>query len=268
MTPVTAKPKAQAASSRTKATPAAAAPQSNKRLFVSVAELLRQAWLAAAPHDYSGESDRLLRVAAVLADIAPEDEPPGQGQNRAFDIAACINAARLVPGDTESAERSAYLAQVGVILAEIADTTPNDILRTNVPRPRLPDQNRVATDRKAPKITSSEASELHFDAMRHFGCAKYVLDLYAEHAGSAHIYGMRDLLGFYYAQADEKADSPEAGDFANGILPDLSCSLENLMSVIGFANGEGGMDDGLVHAVEYLLRDAKAIADGERGSYA
>jgi len=64
---------------------------------------------------WSGESDRLLRVAHELADhlhIHPDEAGAcGTIDNRAHTVAALIKAALQVPGDKPSAERVAFIKQ-------------------------------------------------------------------------------------------------------------------------------------------------------------
>lgn len=253
MTTATEKPKARAASGRAKATPAAAGLKSDKPLFVAVAGLLRNAWLTAEDHAYSGDSDRLISTAIMLADSAPTDEDLGKGQNRAFDIAACINAARLVPGDAESPERTAYLAQVGIILAEITETAPEQILHTNVQRPARTAPTTASLDR--------DIGLIHFDALCYMGCALAVLEMHADSANSAAIYGLRDLLRTYYAEADKAANEKA---ITQDSLDDMSSSLESMGQLIQQSLEHGDLDSVVLHAVDYLLCDAKAIADGDR----
>lgn len=80
---------------------------------------------------YSGESDRLLRVAHELADhlFARPDEAGSCATvgNRAYTIASLIKAALQVPGDTPSAERLAFVEQTrGPLVALTGDPTVLD----------------------------------------------------------------------------------------------------------------------------------------------
>lgn len=76
----------------------------------------------------SGESDRLLRIASDVSLRAARAVASRDLENAAYDVAACINAARLVPGDAESAQRSTLLAQAAQALAWIADTPVDHIV--------------------------------------------------------------------------------------------------------------------------------------------
>lgn len=254
MTAVATAPKSRAAKPRAQAAPAPAEtlPASYASLFAMAAQLLEKAWLTDEPHAFSGESDRLLSIAARLARAAPKNESYEDSQGRAYDIAACINAARLVPGDVESAERSVLIGQVATILGEIAETTPNDILRTNVPRPALPN-----SPAKPDKL---HLEFMHFDALCYLGCALEVLELHVKNEEKAALYGLRDLLRQYYEKADRTADR---GQISQDDLDDLSASLEIIRELVFHTLEKSEFDSVVLHAVDYLLRDAKAIADGE-----
>ena len=121
---------------------AAAVPTPHKPIddFRATWEIVSNALLTAAstdePHRHSGESDRLLRMASDLAsDAANSGKRGGEAQNIAYDIAALINAARLVPGDTESVIRSHQIGIAAEHLAAIADSDVGGMIFTNVPRP-------------------------------------------------------------------------------------------------------------------------------------
>jgi len=90
--------------------------------FGSIADLLTSAYCTDEPHSYSGDSDRILRMAADVAEsvmgLPPDAE---QAQHVAFDIAALILASRRVPGDTESSERQALIASATPLLRWLTD---------------------------------------------------------------------------------------------------------------------------------------------------
>ncbi|MDR0225081.1 MAG: hypothetical protein LBI66_01555 [Burkholderiaceae bacterium] len=106
----------------------------DRTLFRHAARLLRQAAMTDEAHRHSGESDRLLRIASDVSRRAARAPACKDRHNRAYDVAACINAARLVPGDAESAQRSALLAEAAGQLARISDIPPEAIV---FPRPAL-----------------------------------------------------------------------------------------------------------------------------------
>lgn len=100
----------------------------DRALFTQAAAVLQEAAMTDEPHQHSGESDRLLRIASDVSLRAARSSASRDLENTAYDVAACINAARLVPGDAESAQRSALLAQAAQALARIADTPVDDIV--------------------------------------------------------------------------------------------------------------------------------------------
>lgn len=102
-----------------------------RALFQHAAEAFRQAAMTAEDHRHGVESDRLLHIAsgvarsAAQADSSQDLQDP---QNMAFDVAACINAARLVPGHAESAPRSGLLAEAALALSQISETPTDHIV--------------------------------------------------------------------------------------------------------------------------------------------
>lgn len=239
------------------AVPKRAAPtfQECRALFEMVAQCLRDASLTDEPHKFSGESDRLLRIGSHIALEASKMGSPDHHENEAYDVAACINAARLVPDDVESAVRTALIDTAAVALASIAVTTPEQIVFADVRRPSR-------TGKPTVMLTRDQIMAMHFDAMCWMGCAKAVLELYAASADSAAIFGLRDLLSTYYAKVQESEARDEVGDFIDGILPDMSCSLDCIVDLITTVLIDH--DEVALHGVAYLLEGAKAIADGER----
>lgn len=92
-------------------------PYTIKAAFGILEVLLHSACKTDEAHGWSGDSDRLLRIAAGLADEAHINTPDYDDAERvAFDIAALIKAAKLVPGDTESPERADLINQAAVQL--------------------------------------------------------------------------------------------------------------------------------------------------------
>lgn len=124
----------------------AAAPFHAQAAWKSIAELLDAAYQTDETHERSGDSDRLLRIASEMAsraaepdffrELVAEDRLASEMAFHAFDIAALINAARLVPGDTESITRRGYIDAAAKLLQRLAGTTTVDaMIFTDVPRP-------------------------------------------------------------------------------------------------------------------------------------
>lgn len=100
----------------------------HRALFQQAAEALQQAAMTAEDHRHGGESDRLLRIASGVARSAAQADSSRDLQDIAFDVAACINAARLVPGHAESAPRSGLLGQAAQALSQISETPADHIV--------------------------------------------------------------------------------------------------------------------------------------------
>lgn len=125
-----------------------------KAAFGQVEILLSEAYMTEEDHGWSGDSDRLLCVAKNLADKAEIDPPQGpQIFEEAFNIAALIRAARLVPGDSESPQRKALIDQAAVHLNWLTecDMGGEDCCDPGVSRPTVPGA--------APRNQTTDASE-------------------------------------------------------------------------------------------------------------
>ncbi|RYF52805.1 MAG: hypothetical protein EOO27_27720 [Comamonadaceae bacterium] len=95
-----------------------------KAAFASVSALLDSAHDTDEDHQWTGDSDRLLRIAVTVADLAcGEKLTPANAPTTAFDIGALVRASRLVPGDGESPTRKALIDQAEQHLDWIADST-------------------------------------------------------------------------------------------------------------------------------------------------
>lgn len=245
-----------------KATPArkaaaAAAPthEECKALFQTVALCLQQASQTDEHHAFSGESDRLLRIGAGIAQAASKADAPENQEGDAYDVAACINAARLVPGDTESTARSAFIATAAAALGRVTGDAPERIVFSDVKRTKKPGRNPV-------KPTEKEIEDTHFDAMCWMGCAKAVLEFYAEHSNSDLVPGISDLVAMYYQKSEAEGDAMgpgTCGDLTTGPLPDMSARIATALGVVNKVNH----DDIMLHSATYLLERAASIAGGE-----
>lgn len=115
------KTEAQRAKAPSKAVAKASLPVTSpdpvKVAFSIIQVLLNEAYSTDEQHGWSGDSDRLLRVAHDIADEAMIRTPNAEdAEGVAFDIAALIRAAKLVPGDAESDQRRDLLDQAAVQL--------------------------------------------------------------------------------------------------------------------------------------------------------
>ncbi|ROR02114.1 hypothetical protein EDF72_1232 [Delftia acidovorans] len=253
-----ARRKAGTVTSSPTATPAA--PQSaptfeeSCALFRMASQALHEASRTDEPHGFSGESDRLLRIGADIALQASKANKEDH-ESATYDVAACINAARLVPGDTESAARTAFIATATAALSQVTGDTPEQIVFTDVKRPQK---------RGKPSITPTEKEieDTHFDAMCWMGCARGVLKFYAEHSNSDLLFGISDLVAMYYQKSEAEGDAMgpgTCGDLTIGPLPDLTVRIAKALGVIDKAN----YDDIMLHSAAYMLERAMSIAGGE-----
>lgn len=122
--------KARLAKAKT-ATPASAPVDEAHRLFTELGTLLYMAAETDEVPDGSGYSDRLLRIAADLAEEAASESWIGRNfkndgahpwvDHKAFDIAALVSSAMKAPGDICSDARRALYSQIRVILVVLTE---------------------------------------------------------------------------------------------------------------------------------------------------
>lgn len=225
-------------------------------LFRMASQALHEASRTDEPHEFSGESDRLLRIGADIA-LQASKANKEEHESATYDVAACINAARLVPGDTESAARTAFIATAAAALSQVTGDTPEQIVFTDVKRP----QKR---GKPSARPTEKQIEDMHFDAMCWMGCARGLLEFYAEHSNSDLLFGISDLVAMYYQKSEAEGDAmgPGAcGDLTSGPLPDLSVRIAAALGVVWKANSVD--DDIMLHSAAYLLERAMRIAGGE-----
>lgn len=112
-----------------------------KLAFGQIGALLGAAHMTKESHEWSGDSCRLLRVAHGLAAQARLNPPEGfEIEDSAYDIAALVRSARLVPGDSESAERKALIDQAAVHINWLTecDAAGVNCCDPGIPRPAAP----------------------------------------------------------------------------------------------------------------------------------
>ena len=138
------KTEAQRAKAPSKAVAKASLPVTSpdpiKVAFSIIQVLLNEAYATDEQHGWSGDSDRLLRVAHNIADEAMIRTPNAEdAEGVAFDIAALIRAAKLVPGDAESDQRRELLDQAAVQLNWLTkcDTAGANCIDPGAARPAL-----------------------------------------------------------------------------------------------------------------------------------
>ncbi|MEJ5128181.1 hypothetical protein WH367_19230 [Comamonas sp. MYb21] len=234
-------------------------------LFAEVGDFLAQASGTDEDHAFSGESDRLLSIGAMIAfDAAKGHFSNSNAENTVYDIAACINSARLVPGDDESVERTLHINNAAERLAIIAGMPVHQMIFTDVPRPSreaAPAPSPTPLDGK--QFSQEQLKELFWQAHLHMDCARHVLNHYADEAGEDVIFAFRDLLNAYLSETEARLDRDEVGTLTKGDLPDASTSICKLLTLtVPYATEH---DDGVLHGVNYLLTSAKRITDGDLG---
>lgn len=105
--------------------------------YRSAAALLDQAWNTdeADLICHSGESDRLLRVAAEFTTYRGHNDgfEASELENDAFTVGALISASRMVPGDDEGPKRAALLAEVIALLRPVASDEEGEAAEFGVP---------------------------------------------------------------------------------------------------------------------------------------
>lgn len=234
-------------------------------LFAEVGDFLAQASGTDEDHAFSGESDRLLSIGAMIAlDAAQGKFSNTNAENTVYDIAACINSARLVPGDDESVERTLHINNAAERLAIIAGMPVHQMIFTDVPRPSRDAAPAVlASARDAKRFNEEQLKELYWQAHLHVECAHAVLFQYAEHADSSAVFALRDLLDVYFERSKERADGTDTGTLLSGDIPDLACDLERIESLL--AQLAIDQDDAVLHGVVHLLRSATRILGGDLG---
>lgn len=235
-------------------------------LFEEVGDFLALASATDEPHGFSGDSDRLLSIGAMIAlDAAKGKYSNTNEENTAYDVAACINAARLVPDDTESVERTINIHCASERLAAITGSAIHQVIFTDVPRPG---RTHAPAPSTAPvmshkHLTQEQLKELYQQAYVHLECANEVLIHYAKNADDGAIFALRDLLDVYLEQAKDRLSNEEVGSLSSGDLPDLSCDLARILALLGpYATLN---NDGVLHGVDHLLSSAKRIVDGDLG---
>lgn len=236
-------------------------------LFAEVGDFLALASGTDEDHAFSGESDRLLSIGAMIAlDAAQGKFSNTNAENTAYDVAACINAARLVPDDDESVERTLHIDNAAQRLAAIAGMQVHQMIFTDVSRPTRSPAPAPLTEPPIghKQFTEDQLNDLYFRAYVHMDCARMVIFQYAENANSEEVFALRDLLDSYCETAKTSLDTKDAGTLISGPLPDLSADLSKIINLFHIVNDDN-RDDGVLHGVNYLLMSAKRITDGDVG---
>jgi hypothetical protein len=234
-------------------------PDAIKAAFGNVETLLNEAQWTDEQHDWSGDSERLIRIAHSLADEASIRPPTGADVVcTAFDIAALIRAARLVPGDSESPARKALIDQAAVTLNWLTGSNParDNCCDPGVPRPARPIKVAAVMPSESTFPIQREAIN---QASYRIQSALDTLELGIDATGDDELRGIRIIAEDLVHRFGGAADLADLGG-PNGIVFDMSCALEVAIVTIQRLN-EHNMDHAVLYAVTYLLESAKQLVD-------
>lgn len=237
-------------------------PDPIKVAFDIIQTLLNEASATDEQHEWSSDSDRLLLIAHNIADEAMIRTPNAEdAEGVAFDIAALISAAKLVPGDSESEKRRELLDQAAVQLNWLTkcDTVGINCIDPGAPRPPAPNAKPVPAPQPQTRQQSAErARELANAAICHIEAAKTVLDMLTNDNAGDEVHAvarLTDALWEVHASTDETEDS---GTSYAGAFSDLQRELSIVLSVADLVRQQ---QDGAMCAVAYLLEDASRLME-------
>ncbi len=203
---------------------------------------------------WSGDSDRLLRVASEVAGRLSAN-PADAGDcntvvNRAYTIASVIKAALQVPGDTPSAERLAFIEQAWVPLIGLTgDPTVRDGWET---------YPRTLATAAPPSPAPAPARPRDFlgDIQAKVGEALAVLQSLAEDSGDEPIWGLVRLAEWAADEVQARADEERISKATFGACAaDIACVLSILHLVAEHD------DLVLIHAAGSLLEMAASYCE-------
>lgn len=234
-----------------------------KDAFRTIGELLRQASLT-DEEQYTGDSDRLLRMGADLADAAHEKLPAGHDIDvTAFNIAALVRASRLVPGDTESPARKDLIDQAETSLDWLAETKKT--CTPDAARPALlAAHKRGVSQQVADSLPSGFNEHLVSNAWAHACEAREVV--YAcvmDHQGPEAIWGIHTIVNLACEKLNEMVNdsmTEEGCEDASNILAQ-AIAVACMLTVT--VNGESW--EMLLDAAISLMVLAKDRLDSGRG---
>lgn len=222
----------------------------NAMMFDRLADLLHQAWQTDEAHQHSGDSNRLLRVAEWIASDAQNPEWPHGLKSTAFDIAALIRAARLVPGDEESVLRSALIQDAGDVLSQIAGTSTTSLIKPDARR------QAVLTHQPEPRPRDAYARAVAICVQ-----AKALMDLCVEAVNSDLFAAGKTIFGGAIdagEQAENDGTVEDAEDFSRALCQSLAV-LEATANTLDSATKADA--ECAVYGIVTLLQTAKDMVD-------
>lgn len=219
-------------------------------LFDQLADILHQTWQTEEAHQHSGDSNRLLRVAEWIASDAQNPEWPRDLKSTAFDIAALIRAARLVPGDEESVLRNALIQDAGDVLSQIAGSSTTSLIKPDARRPA------VLTHQPEPRPRDAYARAvaicMQANALMSLCSEAVSSDLFA--AGGIILGGAIDAG----EQAENDGPAEDAEDFSRALCMSLAV-LEAVANTLDPATKAD--EECAVYGIVTLLQTAKDMVD-------
>ncbi|RYF32076.1 MAG: hypothetical protein EOO23_00360 [Comamonadaceae bacterium] len=238
-----------------------------KPAFAIVEVTLQAASATDERHEWSGDSDRLLRIAHTIAGEAATHLPETEDvEGVAFDIAALVRAAKLVPGDVESDERRESIEQAAVQLNWLTgcDEAGSNCIDPRAPRGPSPvfrsagSSACVEAPTAAPAKDSERARDLANAAICHIEAAKGVLDLLQDSDVPDEVYAVSRLMEMLW---DTGSDLDEVTDIGLPYLGPFADFQRELCILIAITDLVRLKEDGQMCAVVYLLRDASPLME-------
>lgn len=234
-----------------------------KDAFRTIGELLYQATLT-DEEQHSGDSDRLLRMGADLADVAHKKLPAGPDIDvTAFNIAALVRASRLVPGDTESPARKVLIDQAETSLDWLTESKKTCAPDANRPA-LLTAPEREVSQQVADSLPSGFNKHLVSNAWAHACEAREVVYACVEnYQGPEAIWGIHTIVKLACEKLNEMVNdsmTEEGCEDASNILAQaiaLACMLTETV------NGKSW--EMLLDAALSLMELAKDRLDSGRG---
>lgn len=207
---------------------------------------------------WSGESDRLLRVAHELADhlhIHPDEAGACRTiDNRAHTIAALIKAALQVPGDTPSPERLAFIEQTRAPLVGLTGcATVLDGWDT------YPQKCSAASD-CAPK----QQRDWLPDILAKVREAAAILSVAVDNGGTDQVWGLVRLADWLTDKVRARVDGVDDSETP---CSDTACDIACLMSLLNLVAEQE--DEVLLYASALILEVAASLCQSaQEGGHA
>ncbi len=245
---------------RAQAAPAPTTRQQARVWLADLATALNGAARADCPHLYSGESDRLLRMAyelTVRLANSSDAELDGPAGNEPFTVAALVKAALQVPGDCHPPERLAFIEQARAPLIGLTeDPTVLDGWETY---PRTP----TAAAEPAPGPTHAPAHPWDFlgAVLARVGEASAVLSVAVDKGGTDPVWGLVRLADWLTEKVQARVDGLDDSETP---CSDTACDIACLMSLLNLVAEQE--DEVLLYAAASILEVAASLCQSAQKS--